>query len=88
MSGPRANESPESVKKCRTCGAQGHCKDSRQLNGYVRRRYHCGCGHTWTTAEFLIEEGGDRGYKVKHYLERRARELLDKVVERIRTDLS
>lgn len=49
------------MKTCPECGNQGRCTDSRQAEEFTRRRYVCGCGHRWTTAEFLVHEGGRRG---------------------------
>lgn len=46
-----------SPKHCPSCGQQGACTDSRMVEGYVRRRYHCkdpACGAAWTTAEVFV----------------------------------
>lgn len=55
------------------------------MSDYVRRRYRCTCGHTWTTAEFLIAEGDDRTKnKVEIYRERMGHEAAIKAVERVK----
>lgn len=78
-----------SVKCCSRCQKQGRCHDSRQMRDYVRRRYHCECGHTWTTAEFLVEEGDSRDkYKVRHYRERQAKAQAAAIIGRIHEELS
>lgn len=74
-----------SVKHCKKCGKQGRCTDSRHMDDVVRRRYHCECGHSWTSAEILISEGDDRGgYKVKRYFEAMERGSLLNAIERLR----
>lgn len=45
-------------KKCPRCTAGGLCHDSRQMDTYVRRNYHCdACGCRWTTGEFMVDPG-------------------------------
>lgn len=63
------------MKICPQCQGRGKITDSRPLKEYTRRRYHCACGHSWTTAEFLVSEGADRSRdKVKAF---RLRETAD-----------
>lgn len=77
-----------SVKQCPKCGIQGQCTDSRQMSDYVRRRYHCresGCGHSWTSAEFLISEGDNKGgCKVKRYFVAKEREAMNRAIDRLK----
>lgn len=68
------------MKVCPQCSTQGRCTDSRPGDDYTRRRYHCACGHTWTTAEFLVSEGPKKVYSVvETFKERKLSELREEV---------
>lgn len=59
-------------KYCGKCGNQGQCVDSRRRSHAIMRAYKCRCGHRWTTAETLIEDGVKRHdpRKFRHHQER------------------
>jgi hypothetical protein len=46
----------QSPKNCDECGERAHTTDSRQMKGYVWRRYRCECGKMWTTIEVRHED--------------------------------
>jgi hypothetical protein len=72
-------------KFCSKCGCQGLCTDSRRRSHAVMRAYECRCGHVWTTAETLLEEGTYRNdpRKFEHHQRRQAQ----RAVESLRKDL-
>ena len=58
------------VKICHKCGSQARCSDSRQCNGYVRRRYICKCGERWTTLETRGDFDGRDSLRWRHFRDR------------------
>lgn len=78
-----------SPKFCPKCLKQGQCHDSRQVKDYVRRRYHCECGVTWTTAEFFVSEGdsGDK-HKIRRYRDGQAKTAARDLLQRLQNELA
>jgi len=62
--------------------------DSRQMNGYVRRVYHCrqNPSHHWTTAEQIIDAEGHRHdpKKMQKYLERQETQHRRRAIDKLK----
>ena len=41
---------------CPMCNSKAECRDTRRMDGYTRRRYHCNADdtHRWTTVELVV----------------------------------